>query len=132
MTHLSSFSLHLVFDAAAVFNSDVAEWDTSSVINMQSMFQSAIVFNSDIAKWSTSRVTNMEYMLRRTFAFNSDVSVWDTASATNMYRSMCYVPVSLFTLSVCTYVVFIKLTFSFLHSSYPFNFSHHYNIYSVL
>ena len=38
-------------------------WDTSNVIDMQSMFSNATAFNQDIGDWDTSNVINMRICL---------------------------------------------------------------------
>ena len=91
------------------FNADISHWDTSSVINMNSMFLGASSFNQDIGSWDTSSVINMGGMfsnasdlnqnagakyiisasdtttvLGGASAFNQDISNWDTSNVTDM------------------------------------------------
>ena len=50
------------FSAARRFNQDIANWNVSSVTNMQSMFYYAERFNKDIGNWDVSSVTDMQSM----------------------------------------------------------------------
>ena len=43
------------------FNTDISDWDTSSVNTMEGMFEST-PFNQDISGWDTSSVTSMNRM----------------------------------------------------------------------
>jgi surface protein len=77
-------------DASSFNDPDVAEWDTSSITNMQTMFFSATDFNQDIGSWDTSGVTSMQDMLRYASAFNQDIGSWDVSSVTNMTSMLTY------------------------------------------
>jgi surface protein len=76
-----------MFLNAISFNSDISQWDMSSVRTMYQMFNGAKLFNSDISKWVTSRVTSMMAMFKDTKVFNSDVSKWITSSVEDMEQS---------------------------------------------
>ena len=73
-----------MFSGTTVFNSDLSDWDVSSVTNMGNMFSTAIVFNSDLSDWDVSSVTNMGNMFSTAFDFDSDLSGWNVSSVTNM------------------------------------------------
>ncbi len=68
---------------------DTRGWDTSNVINMESMF-----FFSNAApntsRWNTSKVTNMKDTFRNTRRTNPDTSGWNTSSVTNMEGMFAY------------------------------------------
>ena len=40
----------------------IGSWDTSQVVDMESMFSGAAAFNQDISAWNTAKVTTMESM----------------------------------------------------------------------
>lgn len=65
---------------------DVALWDTSNVISMESMFRGCDSFNQDISVWDTSRVTNMQQMLQDTNVFNQDISGWNVDAVLNAFN----------------------------------------------
>lgn len=62
------------------FNSDLSQWDTSSVETMRYMFYEMPKFNSDISGWDTSRVTSFEEMFYGATEFNQDLSGWDLSA----------------------------------------------------
>ena len=69
-----------MFSGASSFNSDISEWDVSSVTEMSNMFSGASSFNSDISEWDVSSVTDMSHMFHSADSFNSDLSEWDVSS----------------------------------------------------
>lgn len=73
-----------MFYQCSVFNSDLSQWDTSSVTNMSSMFRQCTTFNSDISQWDVSSVTDMSYMFNSCTNFNSNISRWDVTKVTDM------------------------------------------------
>ena len=77
------FMFHSVLTVSS-FNSDLSNWDVSSVTNMASMFHSASLFEGDLSKWDVSSVTNMANMFHSASAFNSDLSKWEVFSVTDM------------------------------------------------
>ena len=79
-----------MFREATAFNHDLSMWDVSRVIDMSRMFMSAKSFNGDLSKWDVSSVTDMNSMFRQAEAFNSDLSNWDVSSVTDMNRMFLY------------------------------------------
>ena len=80
--------------------SGIETWDTSHVINMDSMFYCAVSFNQDISRWDTSHVTNMNSMFYYAKSFNQDISRWDVSNVVsvnrifNGARCFCKIPIS--------------------------------------
>jgi surface protein len=66
------------------FNSNISNWDVSSVTDMQGMFAGVSTFNSDISNWDVSSVTNMYYMFGGASSFNTNISNWNVSSVTYM------------------------------------------------
>jgi len=48
-----------MFVKATEFNSNVSNWDVSSVTNIGGMFYGATKFNGDISNWNVSSVIDM-------------------------------------------------------------------------
>ena len=48
----------------AAFNSDISDWDVSSVTTFEGMFEGATSFNQDLSGWDTSSATNMDSMFK--------------------------------------------------------------------
>jgi len=48
-----------MFNDAELFNQDIENWDTSSVIDMSGMFTDAAAFiNQDLSSWDVSKITD--------------------------------------------------------------------------
>ncbi|WP_434337584.1 BspA family leucine-rich repeat surface protein [Mycoplasma capricolum] len=77
-------NMEWMFTGAQKFNQDLSKWDVSKVTNMNSMFTNAEMFNQDISKWDVSKVTNMYSMFAGAKMFNQDISKWDTSKVTDM------------------------------------------------
>jgi len=75
-----------MFFGCTVFNTNIANWDTSSVTRMDKMFQDATSFNQDISSWNTSSVFTMREMFDGAISFNQDIGVWNTSSVMLMAR----------------------------------------------
>jgi len=90
---ITTSSFQRFFEGCDNFNSNIGNWDTSSITNMSYMFNGADLFNnggsSTINNWDTSNVTTMYAMFLRS-AFNQDISSWDTSSVTNMANMFEY------------------------------------------
>jgi len=67
-------------------DSNIGEWDVSSVTNMASTFKRASNFNQDISGWNVSSVTNMNSMFVRTDSFDQDIGGWDVSNVVDMRR----------------------------------------------
>ncbi|KAK7237626.1 hypothetical protein SO694_00098028 [Aureococcus anophagefferens] len=76
----------MIFSGAPAFNTDIGDWDTSSVTDMNYMFNSARAFNQDIRAWDTSKVMDMRNMFSNADAFNQDIGGWDTSKVMDMSR----------------------------------------------
>lgn len=70
---------------------DLPNWDTSYVTDMNHMFFGATEFNQELY-WDTSRVTNMRNMFYEAREFNKPVN-FDTSSVTDMYGIFAYADV---------------------------------------
>lgn len=73
-----------VFFNASSFNQDISSWDVSNVKNMSRMFWGANRFNQDIGSWDVSSVIDMSLMFLGTSRFNQDISDWDIGSVVKM------------------------------------------------
>ncbi len=68
---------------------NINNWNTSNVTNMEGMFSSASEFNQPIGNWNTSNVTEMSYMFQYAYAFNQPIGNWNTSNVIKM-GSMFY------------------------------------------
>jgi len=75
-----------MFYNAHLFNSDINEWDVSSVTDMHQMFYTAIAFHGDISSWNVSNVTDMSEMFSSAYTFNSNISQWNVSNVTDMHE----------------------------------------------
>lgn len=66
------------------FNSDISNWDVSTITNMSAMFSGAGLFNQDISSWNVSAVTDMTAMFWGAASFNQNIGTWDVSSVTSM------------------------------------------------
>ena len=73
--------------------SDISDWDSSNVIDMNNMFwdtgsNSVAVFTLDLSAWNTSNVIDMHRMFsgigHDATTFSLDLSSWNTSSVTDM------------------------------------------------
>ena len=66
------------------FNSDISNWDTTNVINMQIMFGFATAFNQPIGSWNVSNVTAMSAMFALAESFNQPIGSWNVSNVDGM------------------------------------------------
>ena len=71
-----------MFQIALDFNQPLHNWDTSNVINMESMFSGASGFNQPLNDWNVSSVTKMRSMFKTTNTFNNSLGDWDVSNVT--------------------------------------------------
>lgn len=68
-----------------IFNGNISNWDTSSVIYMNAMFYFAPAFNQPInynpitGAWNTSNVTDMSFMFYGATTFNQPIGGWNVS-----------------------------------------------------
>ena len=65
----------------------IGAWDTSNVVDMNSMFLGNTGFNQPIGNWDTSNVTNMSMMFTSATAFNQPIGSWDVSNIQGFYRT---------------------------------------------
>ena len=79
-----------MFSTVGLFDHDLSKWDVSSVANMTMMtFDMATSFNSDLFNWNGTSVTSMYKMFRnamlyKSTLFNQDASEWDVSRVYDM------------------------------------------------
>lgn len=79
-----------------LFDSAIAEWDTSHVVDMSEMFMQSEIFNGDLSKWDVSSVEDMSYMFSESIE-GSDfegkgLNNWNVSNVKNMksmFRGTC-------------------------------------------
>ncbi len=79
-----------------LFESAIAEWDTSNVVDMSEMFMQSEIFNGDLSKWDVSSVEDMSYMFSESIE-GSDfegkgLNKWNVSNVKNMksmFRGTC-------------------------------------------
>ena len=78
----------LMFSYATAFNSDINDWDVSSITDMSNMFENTLL-NQPLNLWDVSSVTNMSSMFSSVENFNQDIGNWDVSSVTDMSCMFC-------------------------------------------
>lgn len=68
------------------FNSNIADWDVSSVTSMKGMFRNNPEFDKPLKKWDVSNVENMNEMFAGATSFDKPLSKWDVGSVKKMKR----------------------------------------------
>jgi hypothetical protein len=63
-------------DPLAMFNENVAGWDMSHAVVLDSMFEGAIAFNQDLSSWNLTAVQSMTRMFFGSISFNQDLCAW--------------------------------------------------------
>nr|WP_307926729.1 BspA family leucine-rich repeat surface protein [Mycoplasmopsis bovis] len=77
-------TMERMFENASKFNSPIFKLVSPKVKNMQYMFYNAKEFNnSNISNWNTSSVTDIRSMFRGATKFNQNLN-WQTEKITNM------------------------------------------------
>ena len=89
--YLGDIDTSLITDMSGLFSgskrkdfSGIETWDTSNVVNMNSMFSFASNFNHNINNWNVSNVENMGYMFRDADKFNQPLDKWNVNKVKNM------------------------------------------------
>ena len=76
-------NLSKMFEWATSFNSNIGNWDVSSVDSTASMFYNTINFNQPLNNWNVSGVNSMDYMFYNARNFNQNISNWDVSNVTS-------------------------------------------------
>lgn len=90
---VSNFSLNNCFEDATDFNSDISNWNVSSVIDMFRMFRGATIYNNggvSLNSWDTSNVGSMFDMFRDTTNFNVPIDQWDVSNVIDFSGMFSY------------------------------------------
>lgn len=77
--------MNWMFKGARNFNQSLEKWNTSNVVDMSGMFANAHEFNGNISAWNTSSVIKMHHMFDDARSFTQDISSWDTSSVEDMH-----------------------------------------------
>ncbi|WP_299266467.1 BspA family leucine-rich repeat surface protein [uncultured Psychrosphaera sp.] len=77
-------SMAEMFYGATKVNSDISNWDVSTVTDMREAFYNASSFDQNISGWDVSNVTDMSGMFNSARVFNQDISSWDVSNVTDM------------------------------------------------
>ena len=72
-------NMNSVFTNCSIFNQPIGAWNTSSVINMGSMFSGCSSFNQPLNSWNTAKVTTFSTMFYNCTVFNQPLSNWNTS-----------------------------------------------------
>ena len=79
-----------LYKAKQNFNDNIRNWNTSGVINMNSMFAYATSFNQPLKSWNTSGVTAMNAMFMSASNFNQPLKSWNTNKVRYMEGMFAY------------------------------------------
>lgn len=74
------------FPVSSPFETNLQDWDTSTVTSMNEMFHNSTVYfrGHDRLEWDTSAVTSMRGMFQYYHMYVPDISSWDTSRVTDM------------------------------------------------
>lgn len=73
-----------MFMNCTAFNSSLAHWDVSRIIDMENMFNNCVNFNQDLSGWNVSGVTSMYNMFYGCVNFNQPLSSWNVGNVQRM------------------------------------------------
>ncbi|UOE64005.1 DUF285 domain-containing protein [Mycoplasmopsis bovis] len=77
-------NMQYMFHNAKKFNnSNISNWNTSSVTDIRAMFRGATEFNQNL-NWKTEKITNMSYLFADAISFNGDITEWNTGNVVDM------------------------------------------------
>ncbi len=77
-------NMQYMFHNAKKFNnSNISNWNTSSVTDIRAMFRGATEFNQNL-NWKTENITNMSYLFADAINFNGDITKWNTGNVVDM------------------------------------------------
>ena len=77
-------NMNSMFSFASNFNHNINNWNVSNVENMGYMFRDADKFNQPLNNWNVHKVKIMNYMFNDAFSFNQDISYWNVESVKDM------------------------------------------------
>ncbi|WP_157152864.1 BspA family leucine-rich repeat surface protein [Brachyspira murdochii] len=77
-------NMNSMFSFASNFNHNINNWNVSNVENMGYMFRDAAKFNQPLNNWNVHKVKIMNYMFNDAFSFNQDISSWNVESVKDM------------------------------------------------
>ncbi|WP_299366259.1 BspA family leucine-rich repeat surface protein [Winogradskyella sp.] len=73
-----------MFREAQSFNQPLGNWNVSNVSDMSALFYNASDFNQDLNTWIVSNVSTMEAMFLGALEFNGNISSWNVSNVLNM------------------------------------------------
>jgi len=73
------------FEGAKLFNANIADWNVANVTTMARTFARTGVFNQDIGGWNTGRVTSMDGTFQDTSSFNCNLNSWNVRNVTSLH-----------------------------------------------
>jgi len=77
-------SLRNMFYGAGAFDSDINDWNVSSVTDMSGMFYEAGRFNQPLNHWDVSHVKDMSRLFSFAAVFDQPLNDWNVSSVTTM------------------------------------------------
>ncbi len=78
-------SMGATFQEATAFNSNIADWNVTTIEYLSNLFEGATSFNQDISAWQPSSLVSTKEMFKDATSFNQDVSWTVPDSLTNTY-----------------------------------------------
>ena len=77
-------NMNSMFSFASNFNHNINNWNVSNVEDMGYMFRDAAKFNQPLNNWNVHKVKIMNYMFNDAFSFNQDISSWNVEGVKDM------------------------------------------------